>query len=403
MPCHIPLDGRCSEVGDGLATVVLQRVASESGRRGSATKLSTHMGPPSNDSPAPRSERQACRSSVDSAHADTEVDFEQLSRQLLRALRGKSSQRSFSKRLGFSTNVAHTWETGSRVPTASNFLRVAEKVGHDVGERLARFSRNAALADGAEPSPRLVGRFLNDLRGRTSVTDLAAACGVTRFTLARWLSGKSEPRLPDFIRVVEAASLRVLDFVSLWADPQKLDAISELWRAHQAQRALAYSLPWSHAVMRSLELTSYAELERHEPGWIAARLGIPAAEEERCLQALHAAGNIAMQDSHWVQRRVLSIDTSQDAELGLRLRRWWSEVGLERMGSGREGFFAHNLFTVSNKDADRIRKLFLECFRALRGIVAQSQPPEQLLVANVQLFPLHDVPDAGSTDVSARR
>ena len=58
----------------------------------------------------------------------------------------------------------------------------------------------------------------------------------------------------------------------------------------QAARKAAYDVPWSHAVLRTLELTDYAELDRHRPGWIARRIGISRDEEERCLATLAAQG-----------------------------------------------------------------------------------------------------------------
>jgi hypothetical protein len=44
------------------------------------------------------------------------MDFEQISADWLRFMRGKRSQRSFSKRLGYRSNIAYRWET--QVPSA---------------------------------------------------------------------------------------------------------------------------------------------------------------------------------------------------------------------------------------------------------------------------------------------
>ena len=52
--------------------------------------------------------------------------------------------------------------------------------------------------------------------------------------------------------------------------------------------------------------------------------------------------------------------------------------------------FSYNLFTVSSRDLERLRELHLAYFRQLRSIVAQSEPAERLVVANVQLFGLDE-------------
>ena len=45
-----------------------------------------------------------------------------------------------------------------------------------------------------------------------------------------------------------------------------------------ARRAV-YELPWSHAVLRVIELEAYRSLKRHRPGFIADWLQIPREEE----------------------------------------------------------------------------------------------------------------------------
>src|SRR6188472_581453 len=96
------------------------------------------------------------------------MDYEPLAAELIRALRGRRSQLAFSRRLGFRTNVVHTWEAQRRWPTASRFLAVAERAGVDVRAALTRFYRTPPpwLATLAPTTPELVARLLEDLRGR---------------------------------------------------------------------------------------------------------------------------------------------------------------------------------------------------------------------------------------------
>jgi hypothetical protein len=65
------------------------------------------------------------------------LSVEQLSRELMRVLRGPASQRAYSRALGFTSNVAYSWETGRRFPEASVFLRAAGRnvAGFDAAAR----------------------------------------------------------------------------------------------------------------------------------------------------------------------------------------------------------------------------------------------------------------------------
>jgi transcriptional regulator with XRE-family HTH domain len=48
-----------------------------------------------------------------------------------------------------------------------------------------------------------IARWLNELSGSLSVSELVVRSGISRYAIARWLQGKTRPRLHDFLRLVE--------------------------------------------------------------------------------------------------------------------------------------------------------------------------------------------------------
>lgn len=334
--------------------------------------------------------------------------YESLAAEWIRALRGRRSQAAFSRRLGFRTNVVHTWEAQRRWPTASGALIAAERSGVDVGAALTRFYRTAPqwLASLDPTSPELVARLLEDLRGHTTMGDVARRASRSRFAVARWLKGEAEPRLPDFLRMLEATSLRVLDFVAAFVDPQKLPSVKDSWERLEAGRRAAFQLPWSHAVLRVLELESYRAEEAHRPGFIAAALGISLEEERQCVEALTTSGQLEWEGARYRVNERLT-DTSNNPEAGRALKIWWTEQALERLRQDREGLYSYNLFAVSERDYQRLRQLHLDYFRELRSIVAESQPAQRVVLAHFQLLPLAGGPKgvakAASRDPEPRR
>ena len=90
--------------------------------------------------------------------------------------------------------------------------------------------------------------------------------------------------------------------------------------ALEAARKIAYDVPWSHAVLRALELSDYRALRRHQPGWLARRLGISREEEERCLSALATARQIKLHGGLWVEDESKIVDTRAYPERGRRLQ-----------------------------------------------------------------------------------
>lgn len=318
------------------------------------------------------------------------MDFERLAQQWVRALRGRRSQRAFSRWLGYRTNVVYTWESGRRYPTAAEALRVAERARVDVRGALGDFVRAAPLGKLDPASPEGVAELLRTLAGNTPVADLARRSGLSRHAIGRWMRGEAQPRLPQLFRLVEAESLRVLDFVACFVDPARLPCVAERWADLVARRAVARESPWSQAVLRALELEAYRRFPKHPAGWIAGLLGISAEEEARCLEMLLAAGQVSWERGRYRTVEGVTLDTRADPQAGRRLRRHWSEVAIEAIERERPGLYSYNVFSVSRADFERLREMHLAYFRALRAVVANSTPEEVVAVANVQLFALEE-------------
>jgi transcriptional regulator with XRE-family HTH domain len=323
------------------------------------------------------------------------LDYDQTARELVISIRAHRSQTALSRRLGFQSNVVYTWESGRRWPTGAQVLFACHRTGCDVREALVGFiGREPEWLDAREPwSAETVAALLRDLQGATSVSDLARRTGRARTRVSRWLSGATEPRLPDFLRLVEATSARLVDFVAALVDPETVPSVAALWRRMEARRQGAALVPWTQAVLRVLELSDYRALEAHEPGWVARRIGISLEEEERCIAFLRDTGQVRVVDGR-LESDPLAVDTRRTPEVGRQLKAHWSQVAAERVKRGAPGQFSYNVFTVSRDDFERIREAHLGYFHALRAIVAESEPAEVVAIANVQLFALEDGAEA---------
>jgi len=318
------------------------------------------------------------------------MDFARLAADWLRFLRGKRSQRAFSNRLGYGSNIAYRWESQICFPSAAQAFALAARFTPREQKPLAGFL-------GASPSelPELdlgsragIAELLRALRGKTKVVELARRSGLSRFSIARWLSGAAEPRLPEFLALVEAESFRVLDFLFHFVPVEQLPSVADEWRALQAARKAAYDVPWSHAVLRALELTDYTEQQRPRPGWIARRLGISRAEEARCLASLAAAQQIRKDGAHWVIAQTQTIDTRADPARGRKLKAEWLKVALARLEDGVQGTFGYNLMAISKADFARLKALHLGYFREMQALVTDSEPSECVVLFNTELFAL---------------
>lgn len=311
--------------------------------------------------------------------------MERAASEFLRAIRGRRSQLAFARRLGYRGNPITDWERGVRFPTAVEALRAAARANLDVHAAFRRFSPEAPLAlRGRELA---LDRWLLALRGTAAVNDVAARCGCSRYAVSRWFRGLAKPRLPDFMRLVDAISGRLPEWVAHFVPIEAVPSLSERYRAAEAARLLALEIPWSEAVLRLLETQAYQALPEHTPGWIARALGMEAGEERRCIDALIAAGAVTREARHLAVRGPTTVDTRGGAAALHRLKRHWCQVASDRLPAPREDeLFAYNVISVSRSDLQLIREKLSMTFRDIRSIVAASKPEQVAAVVNLQLM-----------------
>jgi transcriptional regulator with XRE-family HTH domain len=313
-----------------------------------------------------------------------ELDHERVARELVRALRGRRSQVAVSRRLGYRSNVVYQWEAGRRWPTAAELLRMAGKCRVDPREALGRWYRTppAWLAEVDPATGEGVARLLRHEVGETPIGAVAARAGRNRYSVSRWIRGDAEPRLPDFLRVLEAASLRSVDFVAALVGPDAVPAATEVWARREARRNAAIEEPWSQAVLRALDLGL------RDPAEVGPRLGIPEDRLARAVDVLVRAGQVERDGDELRPLAVEALDTRRSEASARRLKGFWARVGTDRLEAGDPGAFAYNLFTVSRSQLARLEEMHHAYWRAVRAVVAEDEPPEVVALLNLQLLRL---------------
>jgi transcriptional regulator with XRE-family HTH domain len=312
------------------------------------------------------------------------MDHEDLSRELVRTLRGKHSQPWLCRRLGLRSNLVYRWEAGRAFPSAQQFFRIC-RVTHARGSlELDRFLGSPFAGD-LETKAGVVA-LLTMLAGTMKVQQLAATVGRSRFIVSRWLAGSTQIRLPDLLHFIEATTRRLLDFCAVYVDPSTIERASRDWRRLQATRTAAYEVPWSHGVLRALELADYARVAGSSEAWLSRRLGIPREEIVRALSLLCQSGQVGRRGGRYVIKHSELIDTGVDRERRQGLRSFWTRVALERLEQGAAGIHAFNLFSIAERDIPELHALHAEFFEKLRSLVARSSPAERVLLYSAQML-----------------
>lgn len=328
------------------------------------------------------------------------LDYEQAARELVRAIRGRRSQVALSRRLGYRSNVLYMWESGRRWPTATEAFRAARACRIDLRAALDAWYRTppAWLSELTLADPGGVARFLQHEQGTTPLGVLAARAGRNRYSVARWIHGTSEPRLPDFLRVVEAASMRVVDLIAHLVGPDAVPAAASVWARREARRNAVIEEPWSQAVLRCLDL---ADGPRRADA-IARRLQLDPERVARSVAVLALAGQVRIERDDCgdvlVPVPAEALDTRRSEATARRLKGFWLDVAAARLAAldavNDADHYAYNVFSVSRAQLARLRELQQSHWRAVRALVAEDEPPEVVALLNLQLVRLDADADA---------
>jgi len=326
------------------------------------------------------------------------VNVEPAAREVLRAIRGPRSQVGFARRLGYRANPVANWESGRRFPTALETLRACGRVGIDVQRAFERFV--PAAAAGRVVTEDLAG-WLSELRGSTSISELSRRSGRSRFAVSRWLSGQAQPRLPDFLRLLQAMTGRASDLVAELVPIASVPTLESDHRRRHAARGLAFEEPWTEAILRVLELCGEPVASER----VARALAIDPGLAQRCLSRLQDAGLVEPRgdpgtgDAGYVVVGELTVDTGASPERIQHLKAHWTRVALERLAApGPQDQFGYNVFTVSEPELEAIAAILRGAFREIRSLVANSEHSDAIGLINLQLVRL-DHP-AGPTSES---
>lgn len=315
------------------------------------------------------------------------VEWEPVAREMVAALRGNQTRAQLSRRLGYRTNTVSDWEAGRRYPSAAEFLRLCAHRRVDVDAAFRRFhpATAALIRDDAGFT---LDRFLNALRGRAPLSDLAARTELSRFSVSRFLHGKTHPRLHEFLLLVEAITDRASDLADALVGIDQLPTLLEQHQRRAAAKRLAFEFPESEALLRLMETEAYEGLPAHRPGVLAHALGIDEEREREVLSALEHAGILQLDAEAERYRHLepLHVDTTAEATALNRLRAHWTQTALSRLTAPRDDdWFGYALISLSSADLERVREILRNAYREIRALAGASEPVQEAALLNLQV------------------
>ncbi len=319
------------------------------------------------------------------------VEWTIVAQELVKSLRGRTSQGALSRRLGFKTNVVYRWEAGLREATADDLLEILRLRFDDIETRLWRFAQGP---DGENVSDREFewSRWFQILRGDQSVADIATRLDISQQAVRRILRGDTSPPLSRLLQLVDCLSNRILNFVELMTDPADLNSLRGVRALVEAQMAITFEHLYAEAIIGCLETSGYIALPSHSNAWIAGRLDLPLSVVETTIEALVAARGIQIRGGKFKtqHRRMVNTQARSKAD-ARRLARHWTNVCMARPEAHtRSGYL---VFSADQAALDDIGRIMTEAMHQVIARVANATSVDQVGALTVNMSRLDQVED----------
>lgn len=200
------------------------------------------------------------------------IDYQKLSREIVRQMRGQRTQREFSSALGFGFNQVGKWESGATHISWNDFVHIANTAAIDVEAHYRHFFWNFA----GEFNAVNVTTFAN-----TSAEQAVQQPHWSSSTVRRWLRGQATPDFADVLYLIDARRSLLLGWLERFLD---CDALPELAGPAAAFRALVDLVgmnPRCVYVNAALNLKAYRDLEVHDELMLARHSACASVQELR--------------------------------------------------------------------------------------------------------------------------
>lgn len=315
------------------------------------------------------------------------LNFEEIQKQLIAALRGDRSQAKLSELLGYRHNQFRKWESSERSISWRNFLRVTEYCNVDMQNALRRGLAFEGMADDA-------AGIVRHLVGYASSEDVRILTNLTRHQLQRWLKGQNEPSLQDMFRLMHLSALNLTEFVCALVDIDEIDELKDIHKDRQALRAVVRVTPDSLALMAAMTLGQSANLEI-EPSnsealtYLALKSGLSEQQASEILADIVKAGALRKAgERFWISQGMdLADSTDGVCDIVAHLAQRGREVSEVRRRQPYE-HASYEVAALSTDARDEIGRRTSDFYRAVRAICAKDEQENKncLLVVAVQCF-----------------
>ena len=328
------------------------------------------------------------------------MNYANIKKQLLLALRGELSAKALSVKLGFSFNQVHRWESGEKQLRWDEFVNLCDVLGVPLEAAVSRL-----LFSEPETSAHLAPNFIGLLRSRfplSTIEDLAHRLNCHASVMKRYVRGEIYPDLEVVLAMIDLnhnwLGHFLLDLLPVSSNPE----FRILFEKEQQTALLTLREPIAQAIDACLVIRGYRELKVHDDAFIADQLGITPDEVKQIIEQRLSLGIVTQQaDGKYFPTYITINTTSSDAQSAAITLQYWNKRAGERIGDGEflsrgaaKSFSSYRVAAMSKATMQRTNEILMRAFHEVTTILeADDATPEEVRVLLLHSYSSKDLPE----------
>lgn len=326
------------------------------------------------------------------------MDYSLLRTEILVAMRGSQSQIDMSRRLGYSYNQMHKWESGTKRIKWTDFDDLCAVLGIDLSSAF-RSSFQVGELDTSDPGK--VFETLHNMVPTYSLADLAKYLHSHISVIRRWAKGESNPDLEMVLRLIDLRPNILSTFLSKIVDVNRVPSLKSIYDTEAKLREFESLFPYACTIELCVGLEDYKKLEVHSNEFIAERVGLPVDTVRKTIGLLVAQGRLVLKSGKYVPD-FKPINMHGDLAAISRVNKYWIERSLSRFNTldgiplnskKRPNTQTFYVASMSKESMKKISTIIAKCHEEImQTVVDDKMPEEEIRIILLHHFSPDDAP-----------
>ncbi len=293
------------------------------------------------------------------------INFKNVIKELLKALRGRRSQEALNRSFGFSFNQIYRWERGITKISWPEFIQFCELCHIPLQKKIIEiFKGPHALFAEENKDPLLSQNVIHALMGNMVIDKFSKRYQLPRKSVSKWLSGQADPSLEQMFFLFHYHSGQLIKLIDALIGTGHIPSLQDVIVKHKIREEITYKYPEVSLILNTIHTKQFQAKTECLEGHFAKKFGLTLAEEKEILSGLLRSDTIHRYGASYRMNKYDLFRTNANVEqMSRRYIRYFTLIN-QAIEKGElrapQNFFSHMVFPSNLKQIQKIKKLMID-------------------------------------------